>query len=321
MNDNPNAPRILVAGSLNMDMTVSLRQLPAAGQTVFGRQFSMAPGGKGANQAVQLARLGSRVTLMGKVGRDGNGRALQEVCIRNGVDVGDLAVDPDAATGTAVILVEQDGAAVQNRIIVTPGANMTLSLSDIAFLEKDIGSYEMVLLQLEIPMEINEQIAAWASAAGVPVMLNPAPAAPLSDALLRHITCLSPNETEAEALTGCTLTGPDGRPDDLQVEKAARQLLDRGAPSVLITLGESGAVLFGHGAPIRTPCAAHVPAVDPTAAGDSFIAAFCHARCIGYGPEAAMDYASRAAAITVSRKGAIPALPWAGEVDAFPGGR
>ena len=306
-----NRPRILVVGSFVMDLIVSTARFPQKGETVLGCGYQTAPGGKGANQAVQAARLGAEVTMVGKVGDDAFGKELLASARQAGVDVSRVAVSAENHSAIGNVQLEVGNGQTANRIIVVSGANMAITPADVAFLEEGVAAYDLVVLQLEIPMEINEQMAVCANAAGVPVMLNPAPAAPLSETLLRHIACVSPNETEAEVLTGCTLTGTDGRIDDLQVQKAARQLLDRGAPSVLITLGESGAVLFGHGTPIRTPCAAHVPAVDPTAAGDSFIAAFCHARCIGYGPEAAMDYASRAAAITVSRKGAIPALPCA----------
>ena len=195
-------PKILVVGSLVMDLIVSTDTFPHSGETVEGRSFQSAPGGKGANQAIQAARLGADVTMVGKVGDDFFGQVLLKSIQAAGIHAEHLKVGSGYASAIGNILLEPDGrGGSQNRIIVVPGANAKISLDDIAFLEQAIGDYDMVMLQLEIPMEVNERVAELAAAAGVPVMLNPAPAMPLSDTLLSHLTYLSPNEHEAALLT------------------------------------------------------------------------------------------------------------------------
>jgi len=316
-------PRILVVGSLNMDLIAETAVFPIPGQTLMGRRFSMAPGGKGANQAVQLARLGCRVTMLGKLGVDQNGQALLQVCKDAGLDTEAMLFDHDDATGCAMIIVEKDAnGAAQNRILVIPGANMAIRPDEVAFLEDAVADYDMVVLQNEIPMEINTLVARYAHAKGVPVMLNPAPAAQLPDELLRCITYLSPNETEAEALTGVHIPR-DGRTADLEAARRAAEILHaKGVARILITLGQAGAVLF-HWEDDRC-CNFYAPsrlvdAVDPTAAGDSFIGAFCTAvsRMQEVDFEAALAFANRTAALTVTRMGAIPSLPTRAEVEAF----
>ncbi len=298
-------PRILVVGSLNMDMIVQTAVFPKDGQTVKGRSFWKAPGGKGLNQAVQAARLGADVVMAGKVGCDAEGDELIGVCRQEGIDVSHILRDPGAATGCAVILVEErpDGE-VSNRIIVVPGANGNMTPDDIAFLENEAASFDMVLLQFEIPMEVNKRAAFLACEAGVPVMVNPAPSAPVPETLLNDCTYLSPNETEASELAGVTVGSPDG------AGKAARILLQSGVRNVLITLGETGAVLYHpEGGMIFCPAVRKLPAVDPTAAGDSFVASFCTALAGGADHEQALSFAAHAAALTVSKAGAVPSLP------------
>ena len=317
------SPRILVVGSLNMDLIAETDRFPVPGQTLMGNRFSMAPGGKGANQAVQMARLGCDVTMLGKLGVDQNGQALLQVCKDAGLNTEYMIFDHDDATGCAVIVIEKepDGTS-QNRILVIPGANMAIAVEEVAFLEDTIAGYDMVVLQNEIPMAINTLVAAYAHARGVPVMLNPAPAAELPDELLPHITYLSPNETEAEALTGVHIAR-DGASADLDAaRKAAEVLHARGVSNVLITLGQAGAALFTwdtEGCKTFHSPAFRVEAVDPTAAGDSFIGAFC-ASCCRMGtddPEALLRFANRTASVTVTRMGAIPSLPAWDEVEAL----
>ena len=317
------SPRILVVGSLNMDLIAETDRFPFPGQTLMGRRFSMAPGGKGANQAVQMARLGCDVTMLGKLGVDQNGQTLLQVCRDAGLNTEHMLFDHDDATGCAIIVVEkEDGGTSQNRILVIPGANMAITPDEVAFLEEAIADYDMVVLQNEIPMHINTLVAGYAHRKGVPVMLNPAPAAALPDELLACVSFLSPNETEAEALTGVHIAREGNNADLEAARKAAEVLHAKGIQHILITLGQAGAALFSFRDGL---CTAHhapscrVDAVDPTAAGDSFIGAFCTAFCrMGLeDPTALLTAANRTAALTVTRMGAIPSLPTAEEVEEY----
>ena len=311
-------PHILVVGSLNMDLIAETDRFPVPGQTLMGRSFSMAPGGKGANQAVQTARLGCDVTMLGKLGCDNNGQALLQTCKDTNLNTDSMLFDQDSATGCAMIVIEkEENGSSQNRILVIPGANMTITPEEVAFLEEEISHYDMVILQNEIPMAINTIVARYAHAKGVPVMLNPAPAAELPAELLGYITYLSPNETEAEALTGVHIDRHEDTADLIAAQQAAEILHRQGAANVLITLGQAGAALFTWKNSIcfcsHAPCF-KVHAVDPTAAGDSFIGAFCTAVCHGEDALSALTFANRTASLTVTRMGAIPSLPTLDEV-------
>ena len=203
-------PKILVAGSFNMDLTASCTRAPESGETVIGKKFRTAPGGKGFNQAVQCARLGADVTMVGKVGADDFGNALLEAAKGEGIDISHVLVDPDEATGIAIITLEEKEEGTQNRIVVCPGANFTISMQEIGWLRESVRDYDMVIMQFELPMEIVEAIAEWAHEAGVSVMVNPAPAAPISDRLLNALTFLSPNEHEAAILSGHSISVENG---------------------------------------------------------------------------------------------------------------
>lgn len=311
-------PRILVVGSFVMDQIVTTDVFPQEGQTVLGRSFGKAPGGKGANQAVQTARLGAEVSMLGKLGRDANGSELIAACREAGVDTKHILFDESAPSGCAVIILENkaDGACA-NRIIVISGSNMHIVREDVAFLKDEIGTYDFVMLQHEIPAEVNELVAAYAFEAGVPVMLNPAPSAPISDSLLSHLTYISPNESEAEDLTGVRIghIGTDVAVQD--VRRAADVLRAKGVKNVLITLGSGGAALFNGDGDFYSPCVRDTTAVDPTAAGDSFVGAFCVGVCCGWGWEDILTFANHTAAITVSKLGAMPSLPRVGQVEAL----
>lgn len=307
-------PKILVVGSLVMDLITSTRVFPASGETVLGERFRTAPGGKGANQAVQAARLGADVTMVGKVGRDAFGDELVASAQAAGVHTEHILRDDAAASAIGNITLEigEDGVS-RNRIIVVPGANMTITPDDVAFLKDTIGQYDMVILQFEIPMAINELVAGYAHAAGVPVMVNPAPAAPIPDGLLRCADYFSPNEHEAAALTGVPIRVAGGV-NTGDVEQAARQLEAKGVKHLLITLGENGAAISEKDGVQLIPSVPNVQAVDPTAAGDSFVAAFCTGVCAGLTHAQAIDFARNTAAITVSRMGAQPSLPMLADV-------
>ena len=310
--------KILVVGSFVMDLIVTTPKFPAAGETVLGTDFSTAPGGKGANQAIQAARLGADVTMVGKLGQDAFGDALLESMRGAGVDVTHVARTPHHPSAIGNIQIESvPGRQSANRIIVVSGANMQITDEDIAFLHSEISAYDMVLLQFEIPMYINEAVAKLAHDAGVPVMLNPAPSAPISDKLMSNIDYLSPNEHEAYDLTGVCIRKDGNQPNFEDIRRCADVLLSRGCQNVLITLGECGAVLCNSDTMLHSPCARGITAVDPTAAGDSFIGSFC--TCIGAGMSAqdALFRANHTAALTVSKQGAQPSLPTLAELNAF----
>lgn len=307
-------PRILVVGSFVMDVIATTERVPPSGQTVYGREFHMAPGGKGANQALQCARLGADVTMMGCVGDDLFGEKLLETPRNAGVDVSRVVVHEGVTSGVGHVTLEVTNHTAQNRIIVIPGANRTLTLEEVAWIRDEITTYDMVLLQLEVPLEVNRAVARWATEAGIPVILNPAPATELDDELLSLVTYLVPNEQEASVEThlplGTDENGP--RKDDLQ--KIAAALCSRGMEHVVITLGSSGSAVV-EGESIRyIPCVQMPHVADPTAAGDSFVGALSVGLSIGLSQEQALAFASHTAAITVSRMGAMPSLPVLSEV-------
>lgn len=306
-------PEILVVGSFVMDMITSTKNFPSEGETVRGCGFSMAPGGKGANQAVQAARLGARVTMVGKVGNDAFGRRLIAASSEAGINIKDVKLDETAPSAVGNVIVEDRDNSAYNRIIVVPGANMTICPKDVSFLRENIGIYDMVILQLEIPMEINILVSGYAKEKGVPVMLNAAPYDVLPRELLANITYISPNEHEAAALTGLPVER-DGVVDLELVKAAAARLLEMGAEHALITLGDKGAAFSDKDGFILCPAKNGVTAVDPTAAGDSFVAAFCTAVCCGADYRLAVEFANDVAATTVSRLGAQPSLPTIKEV-------
>ena len=309
-------PNILVAGSLNMDLIASARRAPNSGETVIGMKFQTAPGGKGLNQAVQCARLGAKVTMAGKVGDDDFGRALLSVAGDAGVDVSHVLKDTRESTGVAIIQLEVRDEGTQNRITVCPGANFSITADELSWLKPAISGYDMLILQFELPMPVVETVAQWAHDAGVPVMINPAPAEPMSDALLACATYLSPNEHEAALLAHHEIRVENGvNLDDVSAVAAAFRA--RGVENLIITMGGNGSIIAGADGIHHTPCVKMPQVVDPTAAGDSFVAAFCTALSAGLPQPQALSFASHAAAITVSRMGAIPSLPELADVRAL----
>ncbi|MBC5733079.1 MULTISPECIES: ribokinase [Lawsonibacter] len=308
-------PNILVVGSFVMDLIVSTQRLPENGETVLGTGFRTAPGGKGLNQAVQAARLGAQVEMMGCVGRDAYGDTMLACAREAGVDVSHVKRTDQApsAIGNVQLFQRSDGS-TQNRIVVVPGANLLLTQADVAFLREKIGGFDMVMLQLEIPLPVNIAVARYARAAGVPVMLNPAPAAPLPADLLSAVTYLSPNENEAELLSGVPLHRTEHGIDLKRVEHAAAVLRDKGAAHVIVTLGDVGSAYLGKEF-LHCPSVSGIQAIDPTAAGDSYIGALSVALAGGEPVDEAMRRATHTAAITVSRMGALPSLPTLAEVE------
>ena len=299
---------IVVVGSLNMDLVMRTPRVPAAGETLTGHGFDTLPGGKGANQAVACARLGGRAAMIGLVGDDGFGAALCQGLGADGVDVAGVRRTAAAGTGVAVILVEDSG---ENRILLAPGANGLLRAGDIDRAAAQIRGAAMLIVQLEIPMDAVRRAVAIAHEAGVPVLLNPAPAADLPEGLLAQVSLLVPNETEAALLSGLPGRGAAG------ALAAARVFRKRGAERVVVTLGELGALVVDADGERHLP-AQVVRAVDTTAAGDTFIGALAVALVEGQGLDAAVALGQRASAVCVTRPGAQPSIPHRHELRSQP---
>lgn len=310
-------PRILVVGSFMMDLIASTSRAPNAGETVVGQKFTTAPGGKGANQAVQCARLGADVTMVGRVGADAFGKIMMDTAAGAGVDVSHVSIDPQESSGVGHILLEVSEHGVQNRITVCPGANFTMTVDHVAWLKEEIGHYDMLMLQFELPMEVIETVAEWAHVAGVPVMVNPAPAAPISPRLMACTTYLSPNEHEAALIAHHPIRVDEHGASEADIQAVAAWFRAQGVEHLIITLGENGSAAADEAGVCRTPCVRMPQVADPTAAGDSFVAAFCTGICAGLPQSEALAFASHTAAITVSRMGAMPSLPTVEEVQAL----
>ncbi len=292
-----------------MDLIASGTRLPNMGETVIGTAFRTAPGGKGINQAVQCARLGAEVTMAGCVGADAFGSEMLQAAKSSGVDIRHVKISGRHASGVGNVQLEIKENHAQNRILVIPGANYDLGIQDLRWLEHEIDAYDMVMLQLEMTMEVTGFAAACAHRAGVPVMLNPAPAAALDEKILSCITYLSPNEHEAAFLSGHPLRSDllgINRDDLNQVNRILR---DKGVKALIVTLGANGSVLCEGENMIFTDCVKMPEVKDPTAAGDSFVGAFCTGVTAGLTEKEALSFASYTAAITVSGMGAMPSLP------------
>jgi ribokinase len=297
--------RIVVVGSLNADLVVRVDRFPAPGETVAGRDFAVIPGGKGANQACAAARMGGDVSMIGRVGADAHGELLRRSLASAGVDVSDVRPHPRCATGVALITVDGAG---ENDIVIVPGANGTFTVEELERGGGRLDSASVLLLQLEIPLATVHAAARRARRAGATVILDPAPAAPLPDTLLREVDYLTPNETELAALLGGVRPGDE--------TAAARALVGRGARNVVVKRGERGALLVGAGGETVWP-AFTVDAVDATAAGDAWNGAFAFALADGRSPGDAGRLATAAATVSVTRRGAQPSMPTLAEAEAL----
>ena len=307
--------KIMVVGSLNMDLTATTHILPNEGETVFGDKLTSAPGGKGLNQACQLGLLGAEIKMIGAIGNDVNGKSLLSALKDANVNTSGVITKNNTSTGSAVILLEVDDAGNgANRIIVIPGANKAFTYDDINFIESEIKQYDIVMLQLEIDMDVNEKVASLAHKNGIKVMLNPAPYVPLSEKLLRNIDFLSPNEHELYAMTNIDVHDDKGQIDVNRIEAAYDMLAKKGLNSLLITLGDKGSYYIDKLNSIYVPAIPTI-AVDTTAAGDSFVSSFCFALANKYNIEAAMHFATRVASYTVSHLGASSSLPRLEEIE------
>ncbi len=298
--------KVIVIGSSNTDMVVRSEHLPRPGETVLGGAFMMAGGGKGANQAVAVARMGHPVIFAAALGKDIFGDEAVARYKEYGIDTSYI-VRKDTPSGVALIMV--DGGA-QNSISVALGANNELSLEDVMPALDIIEEGDIVLLQLEIPMATVESAIAVAAEKGARVILNPAPAAKVSAEALSKLYLITPNQTEAELLTGVAADDVAG------AEKAAEALCALGVKKVVVTLGAEGALLYEDGNTEIIP-AHKVEAVDTTAAGDVYNGAMCAALAEGMALREALRFATKASAISVSREGAQPSIPSREEVDNF----
>jgi ribokinase len=296
--------RIVVIGSCNTDMVIKTDRLPTPGETVLGGTFLMNAGGKGANQAVTAARQGGQVTFISKTGNDVFGKQSVELYNAEGINTDFIFSDPKNPSGVALITVDSHG---ENCIVVASGANGSLSKADIESAREEIGRASFVLMQLEIPIETVEYAAEVARDKGVSVILNPAPARNLSEKLLKCLYVITPNEHEAEMLSGIKVT------DWASAKKAADIISAKGVSNVVITMGAQGAFVK-EADQYFTVEATRVIAIDTTAAGDSFSGSFCVGLAEGKTIKEAVQVATRVAAITVTRMGAQSSIPYRNEV-------
>ena len=300
---------VLVVGSINMDLIVRCERLPARGETIHGDALRTAPGGKGANQAVSCSRLGARTLMVGRVGEDEFGAKLRAGLATEGVNVDSVRVDQEVPSGTALILLEQDG---QNRIIVMKGANASIGEEEVAVAQELLAGVDVVLMPLEVPVDTVRAVAAAARAQGVCSVLDAGPATPdaVAAGLPAAVDVFSPNQIEAEAFTGLRVrNATDAR-------QAARRLIEMGARDVVIKLGDQGAYWLGEEGEHHAPAFAVDP-VDTTAAGDAFTA--CLAVSIAQGTEMpeALGRANAAGALACLTLGAQPSMPTVEAVEGF----
>ncbi len=299
-------PHLVVVGSLNMDLVVQAPRIPKPGETVSGAgDLKLIPGGKGANQAYGSAMLGADVAMLGRVGNDAFGETLVQNLNKVKVDTRFITRDPDAATGIALIVVEESG---QNIIVVSPGANRRVSPEDVTQGESVIRSADVLLLQLEIPLNVVIRAVELAKLHGVITVLNPAPAQPLPTELLTLIDVLIPNETEAAILSSCETNTEE------EIQQAAAALRRSGAKTIIMTLGSRGALLITENVFSHFP-AFPIDPVDTTAAGDAFVASFSIALAEGRSLQEAVRYGNAAGALACTKLGAQPSLPNRSELE------
>jgi ribokinase len=298
---------IVVVGSTNTDMVIKASHLPQPGETILGGTFFMSSGGKGANQAVAAARLGAPVVFIAKIGFDLFGRQSIELFEKEGIDTSCIVRDKIEPSGVALITVDDHG---ENCIVVAPGANGALNPDDINVAKEKFQTARLILAQLETPIETVEYVATLATAMGITFILNPAPATRLSDSLLKKVSIVTPNQKEAQMLTGVNVT------DESSAKQAAVLLQKKGIETVIITMGAAGAFLLHKSKSIMVP-GHNVKVIDTTAAGDVFSGALAVALHEGRPMEDSVVFACKAAAVSVTRLGAQASAPHRHEVEAF----
>ncbi len=296
--------KIIVIGSSNVDLTARVRTLPRPGETIGGARLHQANGGKGANQAVAAARLGADVTFLTCLGNDANGEMLSAQFAAEGIDTSKIKFSA-TPTGTALIFVDDNA---ENCIAVAPGSNNDLLPADVEGIRDSISGAAYMLLQLEIPMPTVEKAILLADEAGVRTILNPAPMAPLSDGILKHVWLLTPNQTEAHSLTGIAVN------DEEDARKAADALLAKGVGNVIITMGSKGSLVCTPGETTFVS-ARKVKAVDTTGAGDVYNGALVAALAEGKSLVSAARIATAASAVAVTRMGAQTSAPHRNELE------
>lgn len=298
---------ITVVGSLNMDLVTKVKVMPRVGETLIGKDYKQIPGGKGANQADAIAKLKDKVYMIGRVGDDGFGSDLIQSLSRDGVDISYIKRSKAASTGIAVIMVNDNG---DNSIVVIPGANFDLTPKDIDEALHAIEESEIVVSQLEIPIDTVRHALKRAKKLGKYTILNPAPAIKLDDELIRYVDLLTPNETELEVLSGVKIE------TEQDILTGARVMIDKGVKELVVTLGEKGSLHVNEkGSKLYE--AYKVSPVDTTAAGDSFTAGIAVALSEGKLMDEAIKFASKVGALTVTKEGAQSSLPTREEVKEF----
>jgi ribokinase len=298
-------PKVVVVGSINMDLVVRSVDFPKPGETCCGHSFTQIHGGKGANQAVAAARLGAHVSMVGRVGGDAFGASLVSGLEQEGIHIGHVLTSSAVTSGIAVIHVDDRA---QNCITVIAGANGIVTPQDVLDAESIIAAADVVLLQFEIPLTTVKTAIELAKRRRVRILLDPAPAQPDIDDGLLLVDVICPNETEAQALTGIAISSvEDG-------QAAAAELCRRGAALGIVTMGSQGVAYCAHGSAPRWQGPFEVNAVDSTAAGDAFAAALSIALAEGQPADSAIRFASAAGALATTRPGAQPAMPYREEV-------
>ncbi|QNF34091.1 ribokinase [Adhaeribacter swui] len=296
--------KITVIGSTNMDMVVKTTHLPVPGETVLGGSFFMNPGGKGANQAVTVARLGGDATFITKIGTDIFGKQSLQLFEEEGINTSCALSDPTSPSGVALITVDQIG---ENSIVVASGANANLMPADVEKCLQKITDIDIILLQLEIPIETVDFVTQYAAGKNIKVIVNPAPANILSTELLKRIDIITPNAKEAEMLSGVEVKCME------DAKKAAMVLYEKGVKNVIVTLGPEGALVFTGEGFTMVP-AQKVATVDTTAAGDVFNGALAVALAEGQELIPAVEFACLAAALSVTKLGAQSSIPYRNEL-------
>lgn len=299
--------KIVVIGSSNTDMVVNAPQMPVPGETIMGNEFHTFPGGKGANQAVAAARAGAEVTFIAKVGNDDFGKNAIAGYMADNINTENIVIDPAVPSGIAVIIVEETTG--QNSIVVAGGANKTLSINEIKRCEKVIAGMDVMLIQLEIPLEVVEYSFKMAKQYGLRTILNPAPAHPLGNNILSLVDIITPNETESQILTGINLDNKE------KMNEAASVLLQKVREIVMITLGAEGVYYKTKNGDSDIVPGVQVEAIDTTAAGDVFNGYLAAALAAGKTIKEAIVMANKAAAVSVTRKGAQPSVPYLTEIN------